>query len=145
MYAYELTCMERENIMVAKKISAIHAAHKPDITLAPGAYRTRNGRKATVLASGVPGDFCLIGFIESKSNTITPTTWRAAGTAAIEANDLVAVWSDTREVTVDLYVGLDASGAAVISYNPPKDDDFIGLRKITVTVKEGDTLHAKKD
>lgn len=150
MYAYELTAFEKENLMVAKKIAAvtlpISAAHKIDTTLMPGVYRTRNGRKATILSAGVPGDFCLIGFIEAKTGAVTPTTWRAEGRAAVEQNDLVSIWSDTRDVTVDLYIGLDESGAAVLSYTPPKSGDFIGIKKVTVTVTEGDTLDGgKKD
>lgn len=144
MYAYELTRMQKESIMVAKKIAAVPAPITTSV-FTNGVYRTRNGRKATILANGVPGDFCLIGFVESKNNAITPTTWRSDGRAAIETNDLLTVWNDIREITIDLYVGLDDSGAAVISYSPPKTDDFIGLKKITVTVKEGERLHAEKD
>lgn len=142
MYAYELTRMQKESIMVANKIAAVSG---PALTFTNGVYRTRNGRKATILANGVPGDFCLIGFVESKNNAIAPTTWRQDGRAAVETNDLIAVWTDTHEITIDLYVGLDDSGAAVISYSPLKTSDFIGLKKVTVTVKEGETLHAEKD
>lgn len=142
MYAYQLSTLEKENLMVAKKIAAAVSPHRADVSLTPGAYRTRAGKRATILSAGVPGEFSLIGYIEAKNGTITPTTWRPSGKAAVEPNDLVAIWSNTREVTIDLYVGLDDSGAAVISYNPPKEGDFIGLRKFTVTVKEGDTPNA---
>lgn len=141
MFAYQLTLKERENLMLIKKIAAV----TEPASMRTGIYRTRNGRKATILSDNVPGDFPLLGYLENKDGIITPAVWRRKGTGVIDIDDLITVWSDIQEVTVTFYVGLDEQGAAVISYVAPKKGDFIGVQKVTVTVKEGDVLDVAKD
>lgn len=112
-----------------------------------GTYKTRDGRKAEVLATGAPGEYPLMGYVVYPQGTAEPTSWRKNGTYFNDTDngaDLVAEWREPRTETRDVYACLWTDGSVSVSTSPAPsiywagDERVIGATKVTVTVTEGD-------
>ena len=102
-----------------------------------GEYTTKNGRKARIMSTNP-----IIGFVETVGGRQVPLIWQTDGKALSSGNDLVGPWQDRRATTVDIYVFLDKRGNLLLSYTKPQDTDFIGLKKVSVTVTEGEGVQS---
>lgn len=56
-------------------------------SLPAGEYTTRSGAKALVLATGAPGPYPLVGYVESATGYIEPMMWSAEGTFHLYGDD----------------------------------------------------------
>lgn len=68
------------------------------MNITPGYYKTRDGRKARVLCTDAPGEYCVVGYVEYEKVSFV-CAWLPDGSAPLRLegrDDLIELWTEPK-------------------------------------------------